>query len=85
MSIFHVETTSTTTPTTTVAQPIMTAYRSFDNTPIDVCSSYDGQIVNGASYSAAGSTNMPYVGYGRALFFECITDSLNLLFKHFLI
>jgi hypothetical protein len=99
-SIFCIETTTTTTtapPTTittitTLSSIIVSAYWSFDNTVTELYGVYNGQLINGATYSAI-STSLPYVGYGRALnflgassqSFLVSTPFLDLTYKSFTI
>jgi hypothetical protein len=59
-------TTITTTPTTIVASIVISAAWSFDNTTADSYNVYNGQLVNGATYSS-NATGAPYIGYARAL------------------
>ena len=66
---------------------------SFDGTVTDSNGTYNGQLVNGATYTASGSTNLPYFGNGRALsltssssqYFLVSTPFLNLAYTSFTI
>jgi len=95
-SIFCIETTTTTTtappPTTTLSSIIVSAYWSFDNTVAELYGVYNGQLINGATYTPI-LTSLPYVGYGRALnllgssnqSFVVSTPFLDLTYKSFTI
>ena len=67
---------SDTTTTTTTATYIYVAW-TFDNTTNDVYGTYNGQLLNGASYSPI-STVQPYIGQGNAL--TCV-GSMNQSFQ----
>ncbi len=69
-------TTTTTTTTTTVTTYFSVSW-SFDNVTDDLYGIYDGQLINGASYSVSSST-VPYVGQGLAL---SLSSSLNQSFQ----
>jgi hypothetical protein len=68
--VFCVGTTTTTTVlTTTVAPTILTAYWGFDANALELYNGYDGQLVNAPTFTPAGSTTLPFVGFGRAISF----------------
>ncbi|CAF1191036.1 unnamed protein product [Didymodactylos carnosus] len=75
---------------TTTSLTIVSAYWSFDNITTDLYGVYNGQTVNGATYSLASSS---YVGYGEALSltssssqaFQVSTPFLNLSYTSFTI
>jgi hypothetical protein len=83
-SVCHVGSTSTTvaTGTTTVSPTIVSAFWSFDNVTTDVYSVYDGQLINNATYSPV-STNIPYVGHGRALYLTAASNQSFLVSSPF--
>ncbi|CAF2617910.1 unnamed protein product [Rotaria sp. Silwood2] len=60
----HVST--TTTASTTASTTVTYVWWSFDNVTTDSYGVYDGQFVNGATYSPNSGT-IPYLGQGRAL------------------
>ncbi|CAF0983071.1 unnamed protein product [Didymodactylos carnosus] len=65
-----------TTTTTTTFSIIVSALWSFDSTTADLYGVYNGQLVNGATYTPISNSSLyaPYVGYGRALY---VLSALN--------